>query len=136
MQSSWGDFSCVDQQLLELSLAQQQQGNQQQQPGQPAAGAPAAAASGGLARRAPSIDCGVGPLHTVLLPLSLLPSLVKPQSLHDTLSCRSGTERQRTIHSMPCTIHYGWLSSCFCSSLMRSWLSPCTGSLGNCACWQ
>jgi len=63
MQSSWGDFSCVDQQLLELSLAQQNQ-RQQQEP-QLAGGA--AAAAGEATRRVPSIDCGVGPTNTVPL---------------------------------------------------------------------
>ena len=65
MQSSWGDFSCVDQQLLELSLAQQH--NRQQQTPQPAGDAATATACEGT-RRVPSIDCGVGPLNTVPLP--------------------------------------------------------------------
>ena len=66
MQSSWGDFSCVDQQLLELSLARQHSQQQQQEP-QPAAGGAAIASSAEGTRRMPSIDCGVGPLNTVLL---------------------------------------------------------------------
>ena len=62
MQSSWGDFSCVDQQLLELSLAQQQ--HRQRQSQQPVD--PAAAIEGDQdTRRVPSIDCGAGPLIMV-----------------------------------------------------------------------
>jgi hypothetical protein len=59
MQSYWGDFSCVDQAMLELSLAQQQR----QQEQQPVTESSAVVGEG--SRRAPSIDCGTGPAFSV-----------------------------------------------------------------------
>ena len=61
MQSSWGDFSCVDQQLLELSLAQQHQQQRMHQPQQSPDGSQTADGEG--TRRTPSIDCGAGPVN-------------------------------------------------------------------------
>ena len=59
MQSYWGDFSCVDQAMLELSLAQQQRQQQQQ----PVDESDTITEEG--SRRVPSIDCGSGPAYSV-----------------------------------------------------------------------